>query len=181
MKNRATRGTRLSLLIALTTFACSTVPSRPIDAQRADGTAQEVREDRVEIPCEPRLVLQTTCQRCHSLPPQNGAPFPLVRRSDVLASREGTVVRELMIQQLEAGRMPLTPVTMEAEAREVLLEWLRAGAPPVTPRQCEPSDGGNDAEPSDSSTIPPIDGCVGDTCNDADVDAGSDAADAAAE
>ena len=180
MTNRATRGTKLSqlsLLIALTTLACSTAPARLIGAQRADGQAQEVRDDPDEIPCEPRLVLQTVCQHCHALPPRNGAPFPLVRSSDVLATRSGMVVRDLMIQQLEAKRMPLSPVTIDPEAREVLLDWLRAGAPAVTPRQCDDSpvsDAASDSAPSDSST-PPTDACA-DNCNDADLDAGSEAA-----
>lgn len=166
------------MLIALTALACSASSARRIDS-RADATAQEVREDSDEIPCEARLILQTICQQCHTSPPQNGAPFPLVRRTDVLMTRSGGVVRELMVQQLEAKRMPLTPVTIDDEAREVLLDWLRAGAPAVSPRRCEDglvSDGGSDSELSDSSTEPPpADACAG-TCNQTVPDAGSDAA-----
>jgi hypothetical protein len=171
MTNRAIRGTGLSLAIALATLACSPSSSHPI-TERADGRAQEVREDADEIPCEPRLVLQTVCQRCHSLSPQNGAPFPLVRRSDILAMRGGSAVRELMIPQLESKRMPLTPVTIDPEAREVLLDWLRAGAPAVAPNKCDgPRDGGSDSEPTDSAPPDPIDACTG-NCLDAHLDAG---------
>ncbi len=184
MTNRAIYAAKLSLIIAATTLACSTSPStRAGELQRADVRPQEVREDTEEIPCEPRLVLQTICQRCHALPPQNGVPFPLVRRSDVLAMRAGVLVRELMIQQLEAGRMPLRPVSIELEQREVLLDWLRSGAPAVVPTQCgeAPADGGADTEIPDSATTSQTDACTG-TCGDADADAGPpDDADAAPE
>lgn len=42
-----------------------------------------------------------------------------------------------MIAQLDAKRMPLTPVTIEPEERDVLLGWLREGAPATTPQSCE--------------------------------------------
>jgi hypothetical protein len=181
MTNRAITGTALSLAIALATLACSSSPSRPI-AERADGRAQEVREDANEIPCDVRTVLETVCQQCHALSPRGGAPFPLVRRSDVLGLRAGAVVRDLMIQQLDARRMPLTPVTIEPAAREVLLGWLRAGAPAVTPRACdgEVVDGGTDADPTDASTTTDSsnDCSSSDTCFDAHIDDVSDASDA---
>lgn len=164
MNQRATREMRFafSFVVASTVLACSSSASRPSDAGAgADAGAQAIREDADEIPCEPRRVLQTVCQQCHSLPPQNGAPFSLVRRADIVATRSGVVVRELMIQQLDAWRMPLTPVTMSSVDREVLLEWLRAGAPATTPRDCTDTadDGGADTEtgqpPRDSGNPPP--------------------------
>lgn len=172
MTNRIITGTALSLVVGVAAFACSPSPSRTI-SERADGSAQAVREDALEIPCEPRSVLQTVCQQCHSLPPKNGAPFALVRRSDVIGVRSGVVVRELMIQQLEAHRMPLTPVTIDPEARTVLLDWLRAGAPAVTPSECHeapPDDGG--PEPYDAAPIPPSDACAY-PCRNANMDAGA--------
>jgi uncharacterized membrane protein len=131
-------------LVMLSALACSSSteagsPPRVL----LDASTQEIRDDSDEIPCEPRAVLEAICQQCHALTPKNGAPFPLVRRSDVLATRDGTPVRELMIQQLEAGRMPLAPVTIAPEARAVLLAWLEAGSPLVTPREC--GDPGGDA------------------------------------
>jgi hypothetical protein len=89
-----------------------------------------VADDSDEIPCEPRRVLQAVCQRCHTRPTAEGAPFALVARSDILP------VREDMIEQLDAGRMPLEPVTISDEDRATLLDWLARGAPRVAPQEC---------------------------------------------
>jgi hypothetical protein len=131
-----TAGATLSLFVA-----CSDSPEAPDDAGTAPDATVAPREDADEIPCEPRRVLQTVCQRCHARPAQNGAPFALVTRSDVLASYAGSVIRELMIQEVEAGRMPLPPVTISPADREILLGWLRAGAPAVPARSCDDAGG----------------------------------------
>lgn len=168
-----TRFLRLAVVV-LPALACSTSNGRRLDP--ADATTQEVRDDSDEIPCEPRRVLQTVCQQCHTSPTRNGAPFSLIHRSDVLA------VRRDMIEQLEARRMPLTPVPIDPDDRQLLLDWLKQGAPAVSPRRCELSDAGGDADDLDGST--PTDSCAD---GHADVDAGPswdgapDAADAASE
>lgn len=126
-----------SLLLApLSAFACASASSDRSSVGVADASAA-IREDRDEIPCAPRAVLENVCQKCHALRPRGGAPFPLVRRSDIVSSEyQGTVVRELMVRQVESGRMPLSPVSMDPEARDALLGWLREGAPAVTRRSC---------------------------------------------
>ena len=56
-----------------------------------------------------------------------------------------------MVEQLSAGRMPLSPVTMDPNDRETLLAWLRAGAPAIAPDACfdagvPPADAGESAD-----------------------------------
>lgn len=119
----------------------------PPDASAA--LSEELAPDEADIPCAPRRVLQTICQQCHARPTKNGAPFPLVYRSDVVVhAYGGVVVRELMIEELEAGRMPLAPVTIEAAEKTTLLDWLRAGAPADPDVRCD--DAGTDAETEDA-------------------------------
>lgn len=93
-------------------------------------------DDARTIPCEPRRILQTVCQQCHSSPPKNGAPIALLDRGDILAVRGDATVRESMIEQVEAKRMPAVPVTMSDADRAILLEWLKGGAADVPPREC---------------------------------------------
>lgn len=117
-------------------FACS------------DSSGTEAASNDADIPCEPRRVLKTVCQQCHSDPPKNGAPFPLVTRTDILAVREDTGVRENMIAQVEAGRMPVAPVTISDGDRAILLDWLREGAPAAPAQDCSsvaPNGGENSA------------------------------------
>lgn len=109
----------------------------------SSSEASPAADDPRTIPCEPRRILQTVCQQCHSDPPQNQAPFPLIDRGDVLATRADTVVRENMIAQVERQRMPAPPATMSDADRKILLDWLKAGAPEVPPQECASEPGEN--------------------------------------
>ena len=126
-------------------LACVTSGAPP-DAVAFDASPQTSEvDDRESIPCAPRRVLEGVCQRCHQAPPIRGAPFPLVTRSNILRVGPDGEVRELMIAQLEARRMPLAPETITDESRATLLAWLRAGAPAEDPpsASCEEADGGD--------------------------------------
>lgn len=118
------------------------------DAGPLDASTSDARTDNSEIPCGPRFVLTDVCQQCHARPPLNGAPFPLVNRSDILAMRGGAVVRDLMIEQVKARRMPLSPVTITDAQREVLVDWLEEGAPAIPSQGCTrpEEDAGSDAQ-----------------------------------
>lgn len=134
--------------------------------------------DEDQIPCAPRAVLKAVCQQCHTRPATSGAPFPLQGHSDVLRTYGGSVIRELMIEQLEAERMPLSPVTIESEDRATLLTWLRAGAPAVPAQSCA-TDGGASFDASTTADAPSFepDAADGDASDDGgggvdDLDAG---------
>jgi hypothetical protein len=124
--------------------ACSP-SSRDLDRADSGAAAAVEVDDEDQIPCEPRHVLENVCQRCHRNPPIRGAPFPLVTRSNIVRSTPDGQIRELMIEQLQVRRMPLSPETIEPEQRETLLAWLRAGAPAVAPTACETVDAATDA------------------------------------
>lgn len=126
-------------------------------ADASTSLTRELAQDEADIPCAPRHVLQTICQQCHTKPQKNGAPFPLINRSDVVDNvYGGVVVRELMIEMVEAGRMPLSPVTISDDDKATLLAWLHAGAPIDHHETCEvdagsvASDAEADAETEDA-------------------------------
>ena len=138
----------------LVSIACSSDSTDPPLPPPSGGDAQvdapivEVDDSNL-IPCAPRAILQNVCQKCHTKPPQNGAPFPLVTRSNIVRVTSDGQIRELMIQQLETRRMPLAPVTIDDGSRTILLEWLKDGAVPLSePRSCadEMPDGAAPAE-----------------------------------
>lgn len=130
--------------------------------------------DADTIPCGPRRVLQEICQQCHQKPPVNGAPFPLVTRSNIVRVGPDGEIRRLMIEQLEVGRMPLAPVTIDYNSREILLDWLHAGAP-AEPRQSCEEDPSRDAGADTPDAAAPS----GDAADDEDSGT-DDAADASA-
>lgn len=146
---RATLLLALAVLGPTMTLACRETedPIIVYVEPRSDASspfARVLAEDESEIPCAPRRVLQTVCQRCHMSPMQNGAPFPLVNRSDVVERTYGNrVVRDVMLEEVKAGRMPLRPVEIGIEDKEVLIRWLEDGAPAVPSDTC--LDAGADA------------------------------------
>jgi hypothetical protein len=60
-----------------------------------------------------------------------------------------------MIEEIDARRMPLSPVTITDEDRTTLLGWLHAGAPATTPQDCTEaaaSDAAADSSPDAVTT-----------------------------
>lgn len=118
-----------------------------------------------ELPCDVERVLTTVCQNCHTSPPKNDAPFPLVTYANTQAMISGKPVYEYMRAALESGRMPLDPITIAPRDREVLLAWLRADAPPRRSGEgCPPQRDASDE----------LDGDARPTSNDASGDAPPD-------
>jgi hypothetical protein len=94
------------------------------------------------FPCRVDAVLALSCRRCHYEPPENDAPFPLMKYEDIEVMRSGKPIRQLMEQMVAADLMPpldepvqpkVTPLTLEQ--KNTLLGWLRAGAP-KNPERC---------------------------------------------
>jgi hypothetical protein len=93
-------------------------------------------------------VLEAKCLRCHSEPPENGAPFSLVTYSDTREPRpSGELVHETMLRVVSTNIMPPTSGSFEPPAqpltcreRTTLLDWLEAGGP--RPADNDPSCAG---------------------------------------
>jgi hypothetical protein len=98
----------------------STVPGPPI-IEEPSG---------LDLPCDPQRILAAVCQKCHTNPQRNGAPFPLVTYDDTQAIWKGARITSYMLPALQKGIMPLPPVTIAPADRAMLIAWLTAGAPP---------------------------------------------------
>ena len=89
------------------------------------------------LPCEVDTVLESVCQNCHSAPPKNGAPFPLVTGTDTrrpysaLPTYDHTPVWQVMGDAVAADVMPppKSGVLLAPAQKAVLLDWVDAGAP----------------------------------------------------
>lgn len=96
--------------------------------------------------CAVQVVLAAKCQRCHSQPPQHGAPFPLVTYEDTQVLNRRGDPRFVTIEMVVAdGFMPPSFVALEpaleplsADEAELLVGWCRAGGLPAAADVCEP-------------------------------------------
>jgi hypothetical protein len=114
--------------------------SPPVDSSPAADTSPS---SNLDIPCDPKRVLVAVCQQCHSNPPRNSAPFPLVTYADTQVISTGEPLWHYMRIVVENGVMPLPPVTISAADRDTLTAWLEAGAPARGPTDsCDDGDTG---------------------------------------
>lgn len=88
-------------------------------------------------PCEIFDILSRRCHRCHTDPPQNGAPFPLLTWEDTQEEYFGGKQRwQFMKNAIKSDFMPLTALALDppvqpltAEEKATLLEWVECARP----------------------------------------------------
>lgn len=85
--------------------------------------------------CDVEPILEANCQRCHTDPPENGAPFPLLTYADTQVGESPRY--EQMGVVVSQDFMPPTwlevdpPVeALPCSEKHTLLEWVNQGAPP---------------------------------------------------
>ena len=87
------------------------------------------------IPCAVQMVFQTRCQSCHSAPPVNGAPMPLVTLADMRSpalSNKMVTVAQMASDRMNSATSPMPPRgATPATAAEIktVTDWVTAGAP----------------------------------------------------
>ncbi len=78
-------------------------------------------------------VVRANCQGCHSNPPQNGAPMPLVTFADTqIPSRSGRPIWETMGRRTSSLTAPMPPPgagTLDANGRRIIRVWAATGGP----------------------------------------------------
>ena len=112
------------------------------DASSAAGTDTEPAMESDW--CAAQQVLVAKCQRCHTAPPEHGAPFPLVTYDDTQVVNARGEARFIAIDAaVSKDYMPPSFITLEPPVakltepeRDVLLAWCRAGGLPAM-RACE--------------------------------------------
>jgi hypothetical protein len=101
--------------------------------------------------CDALKVVQAKCQRCHTDPPENGAPVPFLTYEDFQRPYGESAFKywEVAIGVVEKDIMPyvalndpptslMPPVEpLEAAEKATLLGWLNEGAQPSGGTECE--------------------------------------------
>ena len=97
------------------------------------------------MPCDVQSLLQNRCVACHSNPPINSAPMPLVTRADLmapsLADPTQTVAQRALTRiQLTVGEMPPAPAARATTAEiQALSNWIASS---YTAASCGSGAGG---------------------------------------
>ena len=140
MSGRLTRWA-LALFVASSATACSGGSSSdpgPRDAAAVDAADAGPGE----FPCDVSAVLDAKCRRCHSDPPENGAPFSFTNADAFFPDTE-ILIRERMQVVIESDYMPYMeeefdpPVEALTPAeKQVLTDWF-ANDFPVYSGTCE--------------------------------------------
>ena len=132
-----TRLTALALVCLCVSSACATEPRDPGDASAAtDADMADAAAATAELPANVDAVLQLRCRICHSDPPQNDAPFPLVTWQNTHApapTHEGSRIYEIIAIRIHDPNFPMPPKgnPLTDADRRVLDDWIDAGAPPA--------------------------------------------------
>lgn len=106
----------LSMLIAFT--ACTSNTFDDLDPNVVEDPSEDVTFEDV------RFVFDNICTQCHSNPPQNGAPMPLVNYENV---RDAVLTRGLLDRisrsEGEDGLMPLGGPRLPQETIDLIFQW----------------------------------------------------------
>lgn len=91
--------------------------------------------DPGQLPREVDAVIEARCRRCHTNPPENFAPMPLVTWRDTQRRSGGVPIYERIASRIQSEDFPMPPLEAdentaftEAE-RTILLAWIAAGTP----------------------------------------------------
>lgn len=140
-------------LAVMSAAACGTTnevdPANDGGGSSSGGeTSTTTPPNQTGLPCNVDKVLANNCRKCHSSPPQFGAPMPLVTHADLTAaskSNPSKKVYELVVAKTTAGAaeaMPPPPNAPLTPADKATLDaWAAAGAPSST-ESCTSPEGG---------------------------------------
>jgi hypothetical protein len=146
-----------SILVLLLLAACggTTHDASPVPNGGPDGGNVGVGPSN--LPCNVDAILANNCRKCHSFPPQFGAPMSLMTHealSKPAPSDASLKVYEMALRRIadDADPMPPSPNPRLSEAdRATLRAWVDAGAPSST----ETCATGPDTKPGPSDACTP--------------------------
>lgn len=122
-----------SILVLLAACGGTTNDASPVPNGVPD--AGDVGVGPSNLPCDVDAILANNCRKCHSSPPQFGAPMPLTTHAALTApahSDSSLKVYEMALRRIadDSSPMPPTPNPRLSEAdRATLRAWADAGAP----------------------------------------------------
>ncbi len=107
------------------------------------GTASDGAAITGTLPCDVHAVLAAHCTACHSDPPTNNAPYPLVAYGDLVRTVDGSEVAQRALARMTSTTTPMPPPPLPApSASEIatFTAWVNAGTPSGDPNACTQPD-----------------------------------------
>ncbi len=86
---------------------------------------EEVVDNAITYSDDIQPIIASNCLGCHSSPPRNGAPFPLVNFQQV-SSRSGGVLSAVSLQTGQPGAMPPAGRIPQASI-DLINQWIQDG------------------------------------------------------
>jgi len=97
------------------------------------GTTSTIDLNAAGLPCEVSYLLEHYCAGCHSSPPSGGAPEPLLKYADLMATAKldpSQKLGALSLAYIQNGTMPPKPLATPTAAELAPLQtWVNAGMP----------------------------------------------------
>ena len=122
------------LALASLVLACGKTLPGP-----APRTDDQVTQAEAGDFCDAFAIIEKKCVRCHSDPPQHGAPFALDSYDATqIPIRDGKAIRaDRMREVIDTGYMPLVSLKLDppvqalsCEEKATILHWIDEGAEP---------------------------------------------------
>ncbi len=112
------------------TFGCANDSESDLldlPTENTDDTAGEDEDQGVSVTFSTDIqpIIANNCLGCHSNPPRNGAPFPLVTFQQV-SSRSAGVLRTISLQTGQPGAMPPSGRMPQASI-DLIEQWIQEG------------------------------------------------------
>ena len=118
------------------------------DAPEAATACSPEPADAGDLPCDVAAVLESKCQPCHTSPPANGAPFPLLTYEDLESPYGAGMLRwQRVAEVVEPDASLHMPPVVQPQPTPAELDTLRAWFGACAPGVAEGSgcDVGEDA------------------------------------
>ena len=116
-------------LVSLLVFSCTNDSESdlldPIPDSVEEVGDDETADDAITFSTDIQPIIASNCLGCHSNPPRNGAPFPLVSFQQV-SSRSGAVLRTVSLQTGQPTAMPPSGRIPQASI-DLINEWIEGG------------------------------------------------------
>jgi hypothetical protein len=107
-----------------------------LSANADGGTGKDggVQQQPTGLPCDVTQLLSNYCTGCHSNPPLNGAPMPLVTLADLTGQsmlNPAATVAQRCLYRMQNSQSPMPPAGPGVPAADIMsfAAWIQAGTP----------------------------------------------------